>query len=284
MKVTLRFNDNRILSELYFDGIYCNNPRLQNYMLNNPFEKWIVPFHTRYVVWQGFLVELSDIFHTRNFLFLFFGMPEDFEQFRNLTKQVAPADFNIDFEFAEVVMEKSVFDIAFIDKIISMVRQQNSTLVNQLANQLGNIRNSVSEINCNVIYGNDYVFRCFIKLVNLPIQINSLAISMPLILIFDEDFHDNPYEICRLHQIEPSDIIIIVMKGRQDIGLQVLQLKQLYKDIHVFSLTGIDGSELVPISRLYNSYKKKAFRKFILDCPDEVWTEPQAVKNLIATL
>lgn len=284
MKVTLRFNDNRILSELYFDGIYCNNPRLQNYMLNKPFEKWIEPFHTRYVVWQGFLVELREIFNTDSFLFSFFGMPEDFEQFRNLTKQVAPANFNINFEFAEVVMEKSVFNIAFIDKIVSMLRRQNSTLVNQLVNQLGNIRNSVSEINCNVIYGNDYVFRSFIRWVNLPIQVNSLAISMPLILIFDEDFQDNPYEICRLHQIEPSDIIIIVMRGQQDIGLQVLQLKQLYKDIPVFSLTGIDGSELVPISRLYNSYKKKAFRKFILDCPDEVWTEPRAVKNLIATL
>lgn len=280
MKVTLKFNDNRILSELYFDGIYCNNPRLKNCMLNKPFKDWIEPFHTRYVVWRGILVELRDIFHTRNFSFVFFGIPEDFEQFRNLMKQVAPANFNIDFEFAELIKEKQALDIVFIEKTISMLQCQSSSL----ANQLSKIKNSISEINFNIIYGNDYAFRSFIRWVNLPIQINSLAISMPLVVIFDEKFHDNPYEICRLHQIEPSDIIIIVIKGRQDICSQVSQLKQLYKDIPVFSLTGVDGSELVPISRLYNSYKKKAFRKFLLEYPDEVWTEPQAVENLIATL
>ena len=106
---------------------------------------------------------------------------------------------------------------------------------------------------------------------------------MPVILIFDEDFYDDPYKICRLHQIEPSDAMIIV-KGRQDVQARVSRLKQLYKDIPVFLLTGDDGSEFVPISRLYDSYKKKAFRKFILSCPEEVWTEPQAVKNLVAML
>ena len=282
MKVTLRFSDNKILSELYFDGIYCNNSRLKNYMLNKPLEQWIEPFHTRYVVWKGFLVELSDIFHTRNFSFLFFGKPEDFEQFQSSTKQVTPANFNVDFEFAELVKDKQDLDIAFIEKTISMLQFQSSSL----ANQLSKIKNSVSEINFNVIYGNDYAFRSFIRWVNLPIQINSLAISMPLILIFDENFHDNPYEICRLHQIEPADAMIIV-KGRQDVRAQISQLKQLYEDIPVFSLTGsqeIDGLELMQISRLYDSYKKKAFRKFILSCPDEVWTEPQTVKNLVATL
>lgn len=280
MKVTLRFNDEGILAGLYFDGVYCNNPRLKNNMLNKPFENWLEPFHTRYVVWQGFLGELSSIFHTRNFSFSFFGTPEKFEQFQSLTKKIASVNFNLDFEFAEVVTAEQAFDTALVDKIISMLRYQNSAL----SIQLGKIKNSISEINCNVIYGNDYAFRCFIRLADLPIKISSLAISMPVILIYEENFTDNPYDICRLHEIEASDIIIIVMQGRQDISLQVAQLKQLYKDIQIFSLTGVDGSELVPISQLYNSYKKKAFKKFILDCSDEVWTEPQAVRNLIATL
>ena len=281
MEVVLRFNDNKILSELYFDGRYCNDTRLRNYMLNKPFEKWIESFHTRYVNWQGFLVELSEKFNTRNFLFSFFGESKNFEQFQRLTRQVAPEDFNISFKFTEIVAKKQDLDTAFINEIVSMLRHQDDAF----ARQLIQIKNLVSEINFNVIYGNIYAFRTFVKWgIDLPINVNSLEISMPIIVISDTNFHDNPYEICHLHQIEPSDTMIIVINGRQNIQLQVLQLKQHYKDIPVFSPTASDSPELVTISRLYNSYKKKAFRKFILNCPDEVWIDPQAVKSLIATL
>lgn len=283
MKITLIFDAEKNLSELYFDRRRCTNQGLRNAMLEKPLEKWLKPFNNRYTVWKGFLVELSDVLNTRNFVFQIFATPDVYEQFQSLTKKIIPMNFNVAFEFEEKInSEEQILDSAFIAKIISMLKNDK-----YLLRRLRLIQKSVDKINCQVIYEN-YRESYFLRQINSPIQINSLEISMPLILISDKKFSENPYEICQQHQIKPTDtMIIFVVNGREEDKLQVLQLKQNFKDIPIFLLTGsseADGLELAQMTRLYNSYKKKAFRRFILDYPDDVWIEPRTVKNLIATL
>lgn len=286
MKVTLRFNDEKILTELYFDGQYCTNPRLKNCMFEKPAEKWLNPFSNRHVVWKGFLNELSEVFNTRNFIFQIFGTPDILEQFQNLIQKIIPANFNVSFEFEETNKEEQILDAAFVAKIISMLRQEKSFI----ARQLRLIQKSVDKINCQVIYENYRESHIIRQMFNLTIQFNSLEIAMPTILISDKNFSDNPYEICRQHQIEPSEAMIIAVEkigGREDLKSLEVQLKQQFKDIPVFWLKGLsetDNSKLAQISRLYNAYKKKFFRKIILSYPDEIWTEPKTLKNFIATL
>lgn len=283
MKIALRFDIEKNLSELYFDGRLCTNQGLKNSMLKKPLKEWLEPFHNRYTVWKGFLIELSDVLNTRNFVFQIFGTPDVYEQFQILTNKIIPPNFNVTFEFEEIINKKEqILDSTFIEKIISMIKSNKSLL-----RQLRLIRKSVDKINCQVIYEN-YRESYFLQQFNLPVQINSLEISIPLILISDKKFSENPYEICKQHQIKPTDAMVIsVNNGREEGRLQVLQLRQTFKDIPIFLLTGsleVDGLELAQMTRLYNSYKKKAFRRFISDYPDDVWTEPQIVKNLIATL
>ena len=292
MKITLKFGDNDILSEIYVDGRYCTEPRLQNYVLNKPVDRWLEPFNTRHVVWKGFLAEMSELFNTRHFDIEFVGNSDAYDKFLSRTNELIPVNFNVSFKLEESPTEDnaSALDSNFIEQLLSMLRDTEASQIKFLAMKLRKIRNVIDKINCNVIYENDRETQFLQQMSDCPIRIEGKLreISIPIILTSDKNFPADPYELCRQQQLEPSDAMIIVVgKNQKEVKSRAMHLKQIWKDISIFALTdspNIDCAEIEQITRLYNFYKKKVFRRLITSCPEDTWTDPQSVKNLIAKL
>ena len=286
MKISLHFDEDKNLSELYFDNSICTNARLQNFMLNKPFQNWLDSFNTRHIFWKGFIEEISEIFNTRRFDFQYIGSPEDYEQFKILVQEKASEKFILNFEFEKTAEESPNLDSNFIAELISMLKDENSSL----ARKLRLLQKNADKINLRVIYENyDEVFSVQ-QMFDLPLKIDTKSdwSGIPTILISEKKFFEDPYRICRIHQVEPTDVLIVAINnGAPEVKLQVAELKRQFEDIAIFLLTGnakIDAPELNKIWRLYRSYKKKAFRNFILDYPDRFWKDPQLAKNFIAKL
>lgn len=289
MKIILRFDDNDILSEIYVNGQCCTESRLQNHMMNKPADKWIKPFNTRYTVWKGFWAEMRELFNTRQFDIQFVGTAKAYEKFLAQTSELVPANFNISYEVVEIeksVPEEHVLDSGFITQLLSMLRDKNSFF----AMNLRKMQKDIDKINCNVIYENYRESQFIRQMFDCPIQINGMLrdIAMPLILVSDKRFSEDPHEICCQQQIDPADAMIIVVgQNQQEVKSQAMQLKQIWKDVPIFSLTNLldaDRAEIEQMMSLYNSYKKKKFRRIVSAYPDDTWTNPQVAKNLIATL
>ena len=104
-------------------------------------------------------------------------------------------------------------------------------------------------------------------------------------MLISENFSENPYSICKQNEVNPEDLIIIVVNdGDPETQIKISQFKQHYKDISIFSLTGameFDNFEIDKINKLYNFYEKKKFREFISNYPDETWEDSQTVKKFI---
>lgn len=283
MRITLRFNEEKILSAIFFDNIYRTNQRIQDYMLNRQMQEWIEPFQGRHVNWQGFIEEFSSLLNTRQFVFKIVGTSEVYEQFKNLTEKIIPQNFNITFEFEPAIEETQNLNAEFISQLISMLQDNNSLC----AMKLRSLQRVIDKINFSVIYENHRESRFIRQNFDSIIKINSLQISMPLILI-SENFSENPYSICKQNEVNPEDLIIIAVNdGNDNAKTEISQLKQRYEDIDIFSLTGstkLDKFELDKIKQRYNSYKKKIFREFISNYPYKIWNDPQTVMNLITEL
>lgn len=290
MKITLRFDDDDNLSEMYVDGRYCTESRLKNYMLNKPADRWLEPFNTRHVVWKGFLAEMSEIFNTRRFDIQFVGKVDAYKKFSERTTALGGANFDVSFELEEPAVQESAsaLDSDFVGKLLEMIRPENP-LSAMVTMPLRNIQRAVEKINCNVIYENYRESQFIRQMSDCSILIDGeLQISMPTILVSEKIFSKNPYDLCRQQNIDPSEAMIIVVgRNQQEIKSQAMQLKQNWQDIPIFSLTDspeVDRAEIDQMKRLYNSYKKKIFCRLVSSYPDDTWTDPQAVKKLIAML
>lgn len=286
VKIILHIDEDKNLSELYFNNAICTNARLRNFMLNKPFQNWVGPFRTRHIFWKGFIEEMSEVFNTRRFDLQYIGTPEDYEKFKILVQENAPKNFSINFEFEKTAEENQSLDSNFIAELISMVKDENSSL----ARKLRLLQRNADKINLRVIYENYGEDSSVQQMFDLPLKIDTKSdwIGIPTILISEKKFFEDPHRICRIHQVEPTDVLIIAIdNGAPEVKLQVAELKRQFEDIAIFSLTGnakMDVPELNKIWSLYRSYKKKAFRNFILDYPDRFWKDPQLAKNFIAKL
>ena len=288
MEINLRFevDDAAVLSDLFFDGRRCTNPRICNYVFGKPMSKWVAPFNSRYVLWKGFLSELSEVLNTQRFAFHINGSADACEQFKRLIAENTPANFNVSFELNDLTVSRLTVNAALIDNLLSLLKNADSSLVSQLRY----IESSIDMIDCQLIFGHYDELR-FFEWLSYPILIhrnNPTAISIPLLLVSARGLSQTPYDICQLRQVEPRDVMILVVKnGSDDIEPQVVHLRQRWAELHIFSLLGTheaDRYELSQMKRFFDSYRNKKLREFLSNCSDDSWTDARAVKSIISQL
>ena len=286
MKVTLRMSvsDEEVLSGIFFEGRNCIDSRICNYMIGNSFNKWIAPFSDRHIIWKGFLSELSDLLNTRTFIIEFDGTLNSYEKFKDLVLRTTAQKFNLSFELKEINIADVDINFDSINKLISLMKNKKSLL----AKQFKTLFKLDDKIYLQVIYENYGESKFFQWLPDYPIDINRISkfeISMPVIFVSEKDFYEDPHEICRNHQVEPSNVMIIAVNAnKKEVAKKISQIKTNFPDIQVFSLTGNeeeDKQELLRMKNFYLPYVKDKLREFVSNFSEEDWTDSQMVDTII---